>query len=60
VWTDPAGGDRYNHGPGQHDLLDILDVNGKTFVIQRTYFPAATAADRATLQAIVGSTTITP
>ena len=28
-WTDAPGGDRYNQGPGQHDLIDILDVNGQ-------------------------------
>ena len=59
-WTDSAGGDRYNQGPGQHDLLDILDVNGKTVAIQRSFYPANTAADRAELQAIVDSVTITP
>jgi hypothetical protein len=58
-WTDVSG-DRYNQGPGQHDLLDILDVNGRTLVINRSYYPANTAADRAELQAIVDSIKITP
>jgi len=60
LWTDANGGDRYDQGPGQHDLLDILDVNGRTLVIHRTFYPANTAADRAALQAIVDSITITP
>ena len=30
-------------GPGQHDLLDILDVNGRTLVILKTYFQGATS-----------------
>jgi hypothetical protein len=60
TWTDPSGGDRYNQGPGQHDLLDILDVNGRTFVIQRSFYPANTAADLAGLQAIADSVKITP
>ena len=59
-WTDTTGGDRYNQGPGQHDLLDILDVNGRTLAIQRSFYPANTAADRAELQAIVDSIKITP
>ena len=60
TWTDTAGGDRYNQGPGQHDLLDILDVNGQTLVIDRVFWPANTAADRAELQAIFDSIKITP
>lgn len=59
-WTDTSGGDRYNQGPGQHDLLDILDVNGRTVAIQQSFYPANTAADRAELQAIVDSIKITP
>ena len=30
IGTAGPGDDRYNQGPGQHDLLDILDVNGQT------------------------------
>ena len=59
-FTTASGGDRYNQGPGQHDLLDILDVNGRTLVIDRVFYPANTAADRAELQAIVDSIKITP
>jgi hypothetical protein len=60
TWTDPSGGDRYNEGPGQHDLLDIPDVNGRTFVIQGSFYPANTAADPAGLQAIADPVKITP
>jgi hypothetical protein len=59
-WTDSTGGDRYNQGPGQHDLLDVLDVNGQTLEILRAFYPANTAADLAELQAIVDSVKITP
>ena len=59
-WTDTTGSDRFSQGPGQHDLVDILDVNGRTPVILRIFFPVNTAADLAELQAIVDSTTITP
>jgi hypothetical protein len=57
---DGHGGDRYNQGPGQHDLLDILDVSGKTLTIQRSFYPANTPADMAELQAIFDSIKITP
>lgn len=60
AWGDGTGGGRWNQGPGQHDLLDILDVNGKTTVIQRSFYPANTTADLAELQAIVDSITIAP
>jgi hypothetical protein len=59
-FTDASGGDRYNQGPGQHDLLDILDVNGTTLVTDRVFYPANTAADLAELQAIFDSIKITP
>lgn len=59
-FTDASGGDRYNQGPGQHDLLDILDVNGKTLVIDRVFYPANTTADLAELKAIFDSIKITP
>jgi hypothetical protein len=59
-WTDAGGGERWNQAPGQHDLLDILDVNGQTTVIRRSFYPANTATDRAELQAIVDSIKITP
>jgi hypothetical protein len=54
-WTEGSDGDRFNQGPGQHDLLDILEVNGHTLVIQRSFYEANTAANRAELQAIVNS-----
>jgi hypothetical protein len=56
----PPGGDRYNQGPGQHDLLDIFAANGQTLVIKRSYYPANTAADLAELQTIFDSIRITP
>jgi hypothetical protein len=59
-WTDTSGGDRYNQGPGQHDLLDIVAVNGRALLIDRTFYPANTVADGAELQAIVDSIKIAP
>ena len=60
AWSASDGGDRYNQGSGQHDLLDILDVNGKTYAIRATYWTNSTAADRAELQGILASIKITP
>lgn len=59
-WKDADGGEQYNQGPGQHDLLQILDVNGRTLVIKESFYPDNTPADRAELQAIVKSIKITP
>lgn len=60
-WTLADGqSDRYNQGAGQHDLLDILDVNGQTLAIKRSFYAVNTAADRAELQAIIDSIKITP
>jgi hypothetical protein len=47
-------------GAGQHDLVDVLDVNGQTRVILRIFYPANTAADLAELTAIFDSIRITP
>lgn len=59
-WQAPDGGQRWNQGPGQHDLLQILDVNSRRYVIQRSFYAATTAADRAEAQAIVDSMRIPP
>ena len=60
-WTLADGqSDRYSQGAGQHDLLDILDVNGQTLAIKRSFYEVNTAADRAELQAIIDSIKITP
>lgn len=41
--------------PGQHDLVWIIDVNGKRVVIDTTFYEGTSAADRAELQAILDS-----
>jgi hypothetical protein len=60
TWTDLSGGDRYNQGPGQHDVVDVLEVNGQILVVNSSYGPDATPADLAELQAVVDSVRITP
>lgn len=59
-FTEASGGDRYNQGPGQHDLFDILDVNGQPLVIKRSFWPTNTPADLAELKAIFDSIKVTP
>jgi len=50
-----GGTDRYQQAPGQIDRLWILDVEGRRLVIDATYLPGATDADRADLQRVVDS-----
>ena len=59
-WTDTTGADATVAGLGQHERLDILDVNGQPLAILTTFYAANTATDRAELQAIVDSMKITP
>jgi len=41
-WTSPNGDARYQQGPGQQDLLWILDVEGHRMVIDGWHMPGAT------------------
>ena len=50
-----SGGERKQQGPGQHDELWILDVDGTRLVIDATYMPGTTEADRAELTELVAS-----
>ena len=52
---DPPGGGRSHQGPGQHDRLWILDVDGTRLVVDASFFPDTPAADRAELWRIVRS-----
>lgn len=57
-WTWPEGSwasHRRQEWPGQVDHLWILDVDGLRLVIDATYYPAATAEDRAKLFDVVES-----
>jgi hypothetical protein len=54
-WISPNEGDRYNQGPGQHDVLRIVDVGGTVEAILTDYSVATSAAVRAELQAMVDS-----
>jgi len=54
-WTSPNEGSRYNQGPGQHDVLRIVDVGGTVEAILTDYSVATSAPVRAQLQAMVDS-----
>jgi len=56
-WLSP-GGEREQQGPGQHDELWILDIDGIRLVMDATFMPGTTAADRAELADIVASVQI--
>lgn len=59
-WTDAVGGARYHQGPGQHDLVWIIDVDGTPVVIDTAVFEGTPDAVRAELQAILDSIQIEP
>ena len=52
--TDPAG-ERYEQVAGQVDRLWVLDVKGQRLVVDGTYSPDTTPADRAELASVVAS-----
>jgi len=60
TWETTAGDQRYHQGPGQHDRLWILDVDGRRFVINTTFYTATPAATMVELDAIVDSVRIQP
>ena len=45
----PPGGSRYHQGPGQHDHLWILDIDGDRLVVDASFFPATSESDRSEL-----------
>jgi len=58
-WTGqlPADGERSN-GPGEHNLLWIVDVDGDRLVIEAVFLPGTSAQDRAELLQVVESVRI--
>ena len=60
MWRGLGSAGGYNYGPGQHDTIYILDVNGDRLVIQTTSLPRASDQDLAELQGIVDSIRIDP
>ena len=54
-WEGNGFGRRYQQVAGQVDRLWVLDVNGQRLVVDATYGPDATAADRDQLNEVVES-----
>lgn len=54
-WLGNGMGERYQQVPGQVDRLWILDVDGQRLVVDATYSPDATQADRDELAHVVES-----
>ena len=54
-WLGNGMGNRHEQVPGQVDRLWVLDVRGQRLVVDATYSPDTTPADRAALQQLVES-----
>jgi hypothetical protein len=54
-WLGNGMGNRYEQVPGQVDRLWVLDVKGQRLVVDATYSPNTTPADRGQLQELVES-----
>jgi hypothetical protein len=54
-WLGNGKGNRYEQVPAQVDRLWVLDVKGQRLVVDATYSPDTTTADRAELASIVAS-----
>jgi hypothetical protein len=62
LFWDNSGTDQSSACVGEcsSDVIDILDVNGRRLVFDRSTYPATSAKDQAELQAIIDSIKITP
>lgn len=58
LWTARPAGGRYIQGPGQIEMLWILNVHRTRLVIDAVWFPATTGEDRDELMRIVESVRI--
>lgn len=54
-WLGNGEGERYQQVAGQVDMLWVLDVDGQRLVVDATYPPDTTDANRAEVTAVVGS-----
>ena len=54
-WLGNGYGERYQQVAGQVDMLWVLDVDGQRLLVDATYSPDTTEADRAELASIVES-----
>jgi hypothetical protein len=55
-WISPDGNTfRLHQGPGQHDQLWVVDVDGTRVIIDATFYEGTSPADMAEIQAILDS-----
>lgn len=54
-WVQGGDSARFHQGPGQHDVVWIIDVDGTPLVINAAFFDATPSAVRAEIQAILDS-----
>ena len=54
-WLGKGVGERFEQVPGQVDRLWVIDVKGQRLVVDATYSPDTSQADRAALEAVVNS-----
>ena len=54
-WWGTDGGDRYQQAAGQVDRVWVLDVEGQTLLVDATYTPDTSVADREELEEVVTS-----
>lgn len=55
TWSVGAGDPRDQEGPGQIDDIYLVDIGGSTVVIDASYFPETSMADRRALNAMLDS-----
>jgi hypothetical protein len=60
LWVSPDGGARDVIGPGMHDRVWILDVNGTRLLVNAVTTPQTSAQDRTELYQIIESIEIPP
>ena len=57
-WMQDDFGVRYHQAPGQVDRIYMLDIDGERLVVDETWEPTVTSAQRAELDAVVATLTI--
>ena len=55
TWNVGAGDPRAQEGPGQIDEIYLVDIGGSTVVLDASYFPETSMADRRALDAMLDS-----
>jgi hypothetical protein len=59
-WSYDSGGGRHHQGPGQHDLIRLVDVDGTLVIIDATFWPELPAETHAEMIDVLDSMTFQP